>query len=532
MSAGRRPRLLAGALAALLLSASALFVQHTRARHPRYDRFTLPSFDAYVYVAMADEPSVFTLSPWGYRLLAPALARALPGHSAGGFRFLTALGLLAAAVLLFFVLARLGVRAWLAVAGAVLFVLSPPALVAVDTRFLVEPLTVALEVAWLLALEGGAGPGALALILATGALSKEVFVLFAPAVAVVEWRRRGPARALAVCILVALPAVAGLLGLRLGWQPHQSAAAAAQLSPWAAFAPGEWRRWAPAYLLGGLLPVAAAGALTSRGRAYLSRHGYMLALTLVLPVAAGGYVSAGAAPHFFSGDVPRLLLYALPLLFPLAGFALEWPLGHRAGDDPGRPAARRWLEVAAWLLALVFAAGPLLLVDRYRRLDLAGPRDGPYVMGFCRETLRTARRLERGETVAFDDQRQRYQWGIDDPSQLRHLRWFLREGWGERPHYRPGYMTMDESRAGLVLPLLTPRDVEVELTFDARQPLRVSLDANSHRLGDLEVPAGVKTQRVRVPAAVAFRGDNMLRLSADQPGLRLRALAYRPARPD
>jgi hypothetical protein len=356
-----------------------------------------------------------------------------------------------------------------------------------------------------------------------------VFLLFGPAVALVEWRRRGPARALGRCALVMLPAVAGLLALRLGWQPHLLASAdAPRPSPGAAFASGEWRGWAPFYLLGGLLPVAVAGALTARGRGFLARQGYLLAVTLALPIAAGGYVSAGAAPHFFSGDVPRLLLYALPLLFPLAAFALEWPLGARAEERAESPAPRGPLDAVAWLLAAAIALGPLALVDRYRRLDLSGPRDGPYVMGFCRETLRTARRLARGEAVAYRDLTQRYHAGVDDPGQLSRLRWFLREGWGERPHYRPGYMTMEEPRAALVLPVLAPRDVEVELELETRQPVRVSLEINGRALGELDLAPRGPAHRACVPGAALFRGDNLLRLTASAPGLRLRALSYRP----
>ena len=38
----------------------------------------LPAFDAYVYVAMAEHPTVFTVAPWGHRILTPWLARAVP----------------------------------------------------------------------------------------------------------------------------------------------------------------------------------------------------------------------------------------------------------------------------------------------------------------------------------------------------------------------------------------------------------------------------------------------------------------------
>ena len=37
-----------------------------------YDRFNLPAFDGHVYAAMSEEPRVFTVAPWGYRLLTPS----------------------------------------------------------------------------------------------------------------------------------------------------------------------------------------------------------------------------------------------------------------------------------------------------------------------------------------------------------------------------------------------------------------------------------------------------------------------------
>ena len=104
MKAGR------GAVLALLVALAALGLQQRRVSDPhvRYDRFSLPAFDAYVHVAMAERPAVFTVAPWGYRILAPATAAALPGNAVQGFRRLAFLSLLAAAVLLFFFLRRVG----------------------------------------------------------------------------------------------------------------------------------------------------------------------------------------------------------------------------------------------------------------------------------------------------------------------------------------------------------------------------------------------------------------------------------------
>src|SRR6185436_13634370 len=134
------------------------------------------------------------------------------------------------------------------------------------------------------------------------------------------------------------------------------------------------------------------------------------------------------------GDVPRLLLYALPVLIPLALSALEgiWPASAPWVTRAPGPAAGR----AAWVVALLVALAPFLLLDRYRRIDLRGPRDGPYVLAVCRESWRAARRLERGEAVVLDPEG--FRWDPASREAVGGMRWFLREGWGENPHYGTG----------------------------------------------------------------------------------------------
>lgn len=505
------------------MAGSILGFQQRRVATVRFDRFTLPAFDAYAYVAMAEEPAVFTLAPWGYRLLTPAAARALPGHSAGGYRYLTAAALLAASVLLFVLLRRLGADTLPALLGVAVFAVSAPAKEALALRFLVEPVTVALFVAFLLALETGAGTGRLALLLALGTLSKEAFLAFAPAVAFARWRGLGARRALATALLAAAPAVAGAVALRRLWQPHLALAPAPPGMEALRVVLGAWRDWLPALALFGLTPVALLAVLTPGGRALLGRHGYALAVALLLPFAAGVYVSRGEASHFFTADVHRLLIYAVPLLVALASCVPRWLSPEAVAPRAPHPAA----EIAAFVAAAAVAGAPLLLVDPYRRLDLGGPRDGPYVMGFCRETLRAARRLARGEEVAFDASRQRFAWGVSDPSELHRLRWFLREGWGERAHYGQGDMVMAQGRAELVLPARPPRDLAVDLSFDVPRPLTVFFSMEGRALDQASLVAGPQEVSLRLPAAAQRRGDNLLVLAAD-PGLRLRALRYRP----
>ena len=126
--------------------------------------------------------------------------------------------------------------------------------------------------------------------------------------------------------------------------------------------------------------------------------------------------------------------------------------------------------MAAAVLAVAAALAPLAIVDRYRRADLTGPRDGPYVLVVCRETLRTARRLSRGEEVALDPSERRFAWGDSHPSEMDRMRWFLREGWGERAHYGTGEVTMHAERASVLLPVLVPADLSAALHVQAPAP--------------------------------------------------------------
>ena len=125
----------------------------------------LPAFDAYVYVAMAEHPTVFTVAPWGHRILTPWLARAVPfAPISVAFPLVTVGAFALACLLLFAFLRRRGHRPWAASLGVALFALSPPVGELIAAPFLVEPLACALLVALLLALEMGLGVGTLALI--------------------------------------------------------------------------------------------------------------------------------------------------------------------------------------------------------------------------------------------------------------------------------------------------------------------------------------------------------------------------------
>lgn len=518
-----RPR--AGALAlALLVASAAIAIQYRRTAlpHVRYDRFDLPAFDPYVYVAMADHPAVFTVAPWGYRVLTPWLARALPGNVARGFRVVTVGALVASALLLWVLLVRLGCGDWAAVAGVLAFTLSGPVAESLRLRMLAEPLTLALEVALLLLAFGNAGAAPLALVAVLGALAKESFLLLLPLVFLVRRRHVGPAAAARLTVLVAGPALLATLLLRLWWTPHLalvlpgSGAAASAVHRLTA----TWREWAPSTLLGGIGLLALAGSLRAAARP-LRVPALYLALATLLPPLLNPVA-------FFAQDIPRLLLYVLPLVVPLALIAVDrvvplWRAPAAAAAAPAR--APRWPALACAAAALLAALSPLLL-DRYRRLDLRGARDGPLVLATVRETLRTAARLERGQAVSLGAESHRFVWGGSDPGQLRAMRWFLREGWGPLAHYETGDIVMRAARASLIVPCRRRRDLDAELTMDAPAPARMAFTLNGHLLGEGELGPQALRLVLRLPRTALFEGDNLLVLEqrAGGAGARLHRL--------
>jgi hypothetical protein len=498
--------------------------------HVRHDRFTLPAFDAYAYLAMAEHPSFFTVAPWGYRVLTPWLVHLLPvGNVARGFRYVTLGGLTLAGGLLFLFLRRLGHHPGAALAGVAAFALSPPVGEAIRNRFLAEPLGIVLVVLFLLALETGTGLAVYCLLALLAALCKEgLLAVLLPLVFFGLRDREGTRRALAAFAVVSVPAVAVAVGLPAWWTPHLSAAVPALAPlPMAAAAAVAWREWAAPLLLAGLTPLAALGALRPQARPLLRRYGYLVMVTFAAALAAATYTGEGGPGHFFSADVPRLLLYALPVLIALASIALDrvWP--HLRTPRAAPPLPRVWRAAAA-LLAVATAVAPFLLVDRYRRVDLRGARDGPYVLGLCRESLRTAFRLERGQAVSFDAATQRFAWGDSDPGEMDRMRWFLREGWGGLAHYGTGDIVMHEATASLLIPILRPRDLDLELVTEAPASVRLALAVNGRALG--ETAAGGGRTVMRVPAAVLFRGDNALAVSSTDasPGACLSRLALTP----
>jgi hypothetical protein len=441
---------------------------------------------------------------------------------ARAFRVVMFASFLAAGAALYLYLRVLGHGMAASVAGASAAALLPPVAECLRYVFLAEPLAFLLEVTLLLALSAGAGLGPLCLVVVLGTLAKEFFVLLAP-IALVVGPRPPAARARTAVVLTAV-AVGTAYALRLVWTPHLE-------PPLPALAPGtlilalhrfhdSLLEWWPATLLAGVTPLAVLGTFRAAAASIRPVALYIAALALVPPFLN--------PVTFFSSDVPRLLLYTVPVAIPLAITALRAP-----GSPPASPGwlRGRSLGAAAAALAAVCALAPLAVVDRYRRADLSGPRDGPYLLAVSHETGRTGRRLARGETVVLDPAERRFVWGESHPSEMDRMRWFLRDGWGQRAHYGTGEVTMHQARASLLLPVMEPRALEVEIHVQA--PRRTVLDAavNGRIVGTWAVEGDSAPRSLSVPADALFRGDNELTLAARDgaEGARLRRVTYRPS---
>ncbi len=526
-----REATLAGAV-----TAGALALQVGRHLHEirGYAVPALPAFDAYVYVAMAEHPTVFTVVPWGHRILTPWIARALPVSDLSlAFAVVTVASFAAACVLLFALQRLLGLRSWAAALGVAAFALSPPVGELIAAPYLAEPLACALLVALLVALEMDLDVASLALIATVGVLAKEVVALFLPVVYFARRGRGGPQAAHAVrdaAVVIGAAASAALL-LRVVWTPGLRTPipdlGAARLHLIAASLGAEPGRWAAVLAIGGITPVALAGMLRAAARPWLRRYGWVLAAALAQPLLAHYAIQQVV------GEMNRYLLYAVPALVPFAVLALDRVLPCLGGRDDGRTAPRAvsWSAAAATLLAIAL---PLVVVDRYRRLDLQGRRDGLYVLGFCRGTWSTARKLRDGSAVLLRMNERRFAPEGFDPELLDRMRWFLRDGWGASPHYGTGEVVMQADRATLVLPCLEAAPLELTLAMSAPAETSVGVSVNGRPLGAGLVGRARTRLRFDVPADALFRGDNLVTLevspaAASRP--RVDTVTYSPVRP-
>jgi hypothetical protein len=524
-----------GAFLALVLAAALVAWRQGRLDRPgSYDRFTLPAYDAYAYVAMAERPAVFTVAPWGYRVLTPLAARALsPRDVVRGFRWLTLAGLALSGAALYAFLRRLGHEPSPALAGVAFLCLCGAAGEVIGYPFLVEPLALLLQVVFLLAVEWGAGAGVLALVSALAASNKELQLLLLPVVFTARVSRDGLRTALVKTAASAAGALATVALLRWWWAPVASLPRLPAADAWRPLLGALWALRGEALaglLLSGLLPLALAGAALPRSRTYLRRYGLVAVVMLAFPFAAFLNVGEARPPVLFGKNTDRLLLFAVPVLLPLALHAIEALLRRAPADPLAEAPASPWWSRAGWIATAAFLLALGLGLDRYRRADLRGSRDGPLLLALCRESLRVAGRLQRGGDVSFEPAAMRYRWGIDHPSEMARMRWFLRDGWGDLPHYSTGDARTTAAEAALSLPCFRPRPLAIELVLDASRPSAVGVRVNATSLGTRLVEPGPTTVALGIPADALFRGDNRLTLTLQDPAdaVTLRRVSWRP----
>jgi hypothetical protein len=169
-------------------------------------------------------------------------------------------------------------------------------------------------------------------------------------------------------------------------------------------------------------------------------------------------------------------------------------------------------------------------VDRSRRTDPQGRRDGLYVLAFCRESLQAARPLASGRAVLLRISEHRFAARGFETTLFDRMRWFLREGWGPEPHYGTDEVVMREDRATLVLPVLDPAALEVTLALSAEAPTEVAVTVNEREIGRATVGPERARHRLVAPGNLLFRGDNRLGLGVapGTPRARLYAVALTP----
>ena len=267
-----------------------------------------PGLDAHVYLAMAEAPTVFTMSPYAYRLGVPLLAHLLPFSLELSFFLLTCIGLLATLILGYVLFRQLGYGHGLALLGLSFVAAAPEVTVYLSNHFLVDPLALALMIALFIAIEREVSAGPTALLLLVASLFKETAFFVIP---VLYLRLAGPRlvdrRAAARVLLISSPAVIAALTLRFAWGGAFDAFP--YLSPWE----GQRQPWygsIEAYqavwsgLFGYLALLAIVNAFSERWRHFVRCY---------LP-----YAALVVAQLLVPQNAERLLFFAFPVIIPLA----------------------------------------------------------------------------------------------------------------------------------------------------------------------------------------------------------------------
>ncbi|MBX7184299.1 MAG: hypothetical protein K1Y01_04055 [Vicinamibacteria bacterium] len=469
---------------------------------PKFDRYVLPAFDGYVYDAMADTPEVFTLAPWGYRILAPRIVHILPFASAAEGFFWLNLGCLAAALFALGVwLRRLGFGAWpSALAGAALLA-SRPMRELMHYQVLVDPLALLIITLTLLELTN---PRLLVLsaLFAAGALTKEVCLLPLVILPFVLAPKEGWKKAVIRTFAVAAPAACLAVYLRATWGEPRAALDASivdlvmeRLRRSADVLPGT-------LLLSGVGLLALAGFVRETSRPLRIQAAAMWALTFAA-VFLNPY-------HFSTPDLPRLSVVVWPALLPLALAGL----GFRRAESPA-PAPRpgRLAPIAA-VITLLVCASLVAATDPFRHEPEDAWADPIPYLARNREAIKTARFLEDGGVFVFDSRSGRFAEPITERFNLtegRRQRWFLFKGFGPQAVFESGAPEF-RGEADLLLPVMSPRTVSLSIQFEGTEGTEVRIGVGGRPVAS--IPVGGEGGTFQVPGNMLKRGDNLLRLSS------------------
>lgn len=469
---------------------------------PKYDRFVLPAFDGHVYDAMAESPRVFTVAPWGYRILEPWIVHLLPASSPAVGYFRLNLLLLAGAVFVIGAwLRRLGFSSASAALASLAFAVSPPVRVVLDYQILVDPLAVFLLAVILLEL---IEPDLLVLMALTtaAALTKETALLFLTLVPFALVRKTGIARGLFDSMVVVTPALALSVLLRVAWgSPAPPASSFAILDLTLGRMLASSFDLATTAALSGLILPAFVGLFREKSVSLRVQGALMWLFTFGL-ILANPY-------HYSVSDLPRLSIFAWPALLPLALAGL----GFTRTPPPATPTGR-WssLRTPLSLLTLAVCLTLVGIADPYRRAPFLGRIDPVALVGRIRETLKTARALEEGEPFVFDARSGRFALPVRERFNLtdgRRQRWFLYDGFGRDAAFGSGAPVF-QSEARLLLPILVPRTLVASMHFEGPKDAEVSVSLAGRHLASIRT--GPSGGRFRIPPKLLTRGDNVVRL--------------------
>ena len=154
-------------------------------------------------------------------------------------------------------------------------------------------------------------------------------------------------------------------------------------------------------------------------------------------------------------------------------------------------------DVLFWASCALVLAGLLFGLDSYLRLPLKYGY-GPDRRALFAATLDRARQLEEKGSFRVSPEE----------------RWHLVGNW-EIPEAIGGHPRSSQRRVVLVLPLLTPANVEVSVELTplpdgGRAPSAVDVEfgVNGVAMGKESIPPEGSTLRATVPAGSLFRGDN------------------------